>query len=364
MDLSKEFESIEFLKFLIQGMAEGVIFIDSKNITRLCNPVGGAIRGVRGDELIGKPFLDCHPKAVHGRVLKLIDDLKKKDRTEVSRTVKLKGRFYEHSYSGVRGSNGKFLGVVAVSRDITERIRLERDLKDHAEKLEHSNQMKDLFADILSHDFINPASIIKNFSEMLLDTDLSEEVEGEVRTIKRNAEKLIEMIENAKTFSKLEDVESIILEEKDIGVILRKSIDEFRPLMAMKDLKISYKQNGPFNTSVSPLIEEVFSNLISNAIKYSPQKSSIKVNIEDRQKCIVISVADQAEKISLEFRSTIFERFKRVGKESVKGSGLGLAIVKRIIDLHKGKVWVEDYPEGGNIFYVEIPKITKKVSPP
>jgi two-component system phosphate regulon sensor histidine kinase PhoR len=355
MDLSKEFESIEFLKFLIRGMAEGVIFIDAKNITRLCNPVGGAIRGVRGDELVGKPFLDCHPKAVHSKVLKLIGDLKK-DGKEVSRTVRLKGRFYEHSYSGVRDSKGKFLGVVAVSRDITDRVKLERDLKDHTERLEHSNQMKDLFADIMSHDFINPASIIKNFADLILDTDLSAEVVEEVSTIQRNAERLIEMIENARRFSKLEDVESITLEEKDLGALLKKSINEFLPLLAMKDLKISYKLNGPYNASVSPLIEDVFSNLVSNAIKYSPERGSIKVNIEDRENSIVISISDQAEKISPEYRSTVFERFKRVGKQSVKGSGLGLAIVKRIVDLHNGKVWVEDYPKGGNIFYVEIPK--------
>jgi len=69
----------------------------------------------------------------------------------------------------------------------------------------------------------------------------------------------------------------------------------------------------------------------------------------------MVSVKDRGNIIPDESKEIIFERFKRIEKRGVKGTGLGLSIVKRIVDIHKGKVWVEDNPEGGNIFLVRIP---------
>jgi PAS domain S-box-containing protein len=352
----EKFDSTEFLHYLIKGMAEGVIFIDDQNITRLCNPVGGDIRGVSGDEIVGKAFLDCHPKTVHKKVLRVIDELKNQEKREVNRTVRLKGGFYEHSYSAVRDAKGRYLGIVAVSRDITERIKLEKDLKEHAKKLEYSNNMKDLFADIMRHDFINPASIIRNFADLLLDEDLPREAAEDATTIKRSSDRLIEMIETASKFSKLEDAESLTCNQKDLGKVLKKSVSEFQPFLKEKNIEVSIKERGKCLAEVSPFIGDVFANLISNAIKYSPEGSNVLIGIEDKGENCRISVADEADKISPEHRRTIFERFRRVGKEGVKGSGLGLAIVKRIVDLHKGRVWVEDNPVGGNVFFVDIPK--------
>ncbi len=266
-------------------------------------------------------------------------------------------RLYEHSYAPVKDLKGNFLGIVSVSKDVTERERLQREIEEHTKNLEQSNRLKDLFSDILGHDLINPASIIKNFSEMLLeDKELDAETRQDLKTIKRNIERIIEMIENTKKFSKLEGIEALSLEGQDLGEVLRKTSDEFMPFITSKGLKLSLEFDGRYPAHVSPLIDDVFSNLVSNAIKYSPDSSQISININENDKAFVVSVADHAEKIPDEQKKAIFERFQRVKKGGVKGSGLGLAIVKRIMELHKGSAWVEDNPDGGNIFYVKIPK--------
>ncbi len=359
MEVGK-YRSSEFLGHLVRGMAEGVIFIDNQNIVRLCNPVGGAIRGVKGEEIVGKPFLDCHPERVHKRVLAMVEELKAEERREISRTVRLGKRYYEHSYSAVRDGDGMFLGVVAVSRDITERRKLAKKLVEHAKKLERSNNLKDLFSDIMSHDFINPSSVILNYADLLLDEDLSEEAENDAIRIKRSAERLIEMIEDARKFSKLSDNDEFIFRETNLRVVLEKSIAEFQHVLDEKKIKVILKGDEECIARVNPFIGDVFSNLISNAIKYSPEGSEILVGIEDNDGSALIAVSDQAEKIPKGYQNSIFERFMRLRKGSVKGTGLGLAIVKRVVDLHKGRVWVEDNPDGGNIFYVEIPKKNKK----
>jgi two-component system phosphate regulon sensor histidine kinase PhoR len=355
MDEGK-FRSSTFLSYLIRGMVEGVIFIDDENVIRLCNPVGGTIRGVKGDDIVGSPFLECHPKSTYKKVLDIIELLKSGKKKELKRTVRFKGGFYEHTYSAVRDKNGVYLGVVAVSRDITERVILEKDLKEHSKKLEDSNQLKDLFADIMSHDFINPASIVQNLAGFLLDESLPEEKRQDVIIIKRNADRLIEMVQNARTITRLEDAKNITFHELDLGKIILGSMTEFQPFLNEKDMKFRHSFDKKYLAEVSPVISEVFSNLISNAVKYSPEKSTIDIEIEDRGESFLIAVADQAQKIPKESRKSIFKRFTRIGKETVKGSGLGLAIVKRVVELHKGKVWVEDNPNGGNIFKVEIPK--------
>ena len=105
-----------------------------------------------------------------------------------------------------------------------------------------------------------------------------------------------------------------------------------------------------------PLIEDIFSNLISNAIKYSPAKSTVKVDISDNADSWIVSVADSGEGIAEEEKQNIFERFERAGLTNIKGTGLGLAIAKRIVELHKGTIWVEDNSEEGSKFFVSLPK--------
>jgi len=104
------------------------------------------------------------------------------------------------------------------------------------------------------------------------------------------------------------------------------------------------------------MIEDVFLNLISNTIKYSPFGSRIELDIQERGDRWVVSVKDFGEGIPEENKKKLFSRFERLGKEGIKGMGLGLAIAQRIVDLHGGHIWVEDNPDGGSIFYVSLPK--------
>ena len=89
---------------------------------------------------------------------------------------------------------------------------------------------------------------------------------------------------------------------------------------------------------------------------YSPAGNKIEVSIIDEKEHCKIYVKDWGYGIKDEDEAKLFTRFLRVNKKGVKGTGLGLAIVKRVVDLHGGKVWIEDNPEGGSVFYLEIPK--------
>ena len=245
----------------------------------------------------------------------------------------------------------------SLKSSIDERKRAEEKLKKYTKELKHSNELKDLFTDILRHDLLNPAGIVKGYTELLLNMEEDEKKDKFLQKIKQNNEKLIDIIETAANLAMFESVEELKFETKDIAVIIKDVADNFRPQIKNKQMEFEFKAKGTYPANVNPVIEEVFANLLSNAIKYSPQKSKIIVDIIDVGENWKVAVTDSGEGISDEDKPILFDRFKRVGKGCIKGTGLGLAIVKRLIELHGGSVGVEDNPAGdGCVFWVTVGK--------
>jgi signal transduction histidine kinase len=240
--------------------------------------------------------------------------------------------------------------------EIRERKAAEDKLKNYSAQLKDSNELKDLFTDVLRHDLINPASVIKGYVEYLLENEKDAKRTAALKTIERNNLKLIQMIENAANLAKLENVEELNFEKMDLRDIIDEVVQGLQPQAEEKNMCIEFRQEGNYPAQVNRIVEEVFSNLISNSIKYSPAASKITVKV-----CALkdiywkISVYDNGIGISDEDKPYIFDRFKRVGKTNIQGTGLGLAIAKRIIELHEGQIGVEDNPSGkGTVFWVTL----------
>ncbi len=269
-----------------------------------------------------------------GEVMRLVHSQMDKDGME---------HFYEITGSPLKDEYKRIIGTLAIRRDVTEQKR--------------SNELKDLFTDILRHDLLNPAGIVKGYAEVLLNMEEDEKKIRALQTIERNNERIINMIEIAAKFAKLETVEELEFEEMDIGAIFKGVVENFRLKLNEKQMILEFAAEGIYPANVNPVIEEVFANLLSNAIKYCPVESKIIIDILDSGEEWKVTVTDFGEGISDEDKPKLFERFKRVGKGSVKGTGLGLAIVKKIIVLHGGEVGVEDNPAGqGSVFWVTVKK--------
>ncbi|MEA1985237.1 MAG: PAS domain S-box protein, partial [Euryarchaeota archaeon] len=266
-------------------------------------------------------------------------------------------RWIGHLCQPVYDDKGNSLGRRGSNRDITERKRAEEDLKEYVDDLEHSNEMKDIFTDIIRHDLLNPINVIKGFTGLLLKTETDESKLLQLEKIKHSNERLIEMIQNASKFSKLDATEKIQLETADIGVLMKKAASSLERESNEKQMAIELPVCGLYSARVNSMIEDVFVNLLSNAIKYSPTGSRVMIDVLDAGGMWKVTVTDAGEGVSDENKPLVFERLKRVHKKGVKGSGLGLAIVKRIIDLHGGDVGVEDNPQGqGSVFWVSVQK--------
>lgn len=250
-------------------------------------------------------------------------------------------------------------GLITVVRDISERKEVESKLSDYAAQLKSSNELKDLFTDILRHDLLNPAGVVKGFTDMLLSEESDEKKKYKLQLINNNVTRLIEMIESAAKFAKLEDTDELEFRSMDIGSILRNVSEEFKPQLSSKDITLDMKASGTYPAIVNPLIDGVFTNFISNAIKYGPSDSIITVDVLDIGDEWKVMVSDKGGGIPDKDKLLVFNRFQRLAekKKAVKGSGLGLAIAKRIVELHGGSIGVEDNPEGkGSSFWATVKK--------
>jgi len=168
---------------------------------------------------------------------------------------------------------------------------------------------------------------------------------------------LIDILGMAAKLSRLDSDEEIEFNIIDLGFMVNIAKANFGPMFEKKGMKVVSLFSGNYPAKANMMIEEVFANLLSNAIKYSPEGSTVYVDIFDAGDEWKVQFTDFGEGIPDEDKEFVFERFKRANKTSIKGTGLGLAIVKKIIDLHGGSFGVEDNPCGdGCVFWISLKK--------
>lgn len=263
----------------------------------------------------------------------------------------------------VLDSSGEPIRMLGTIRDITaskkaelNRKSSEQELKKTVSKLKDANKLKDLFSDVLSHDLMNPAAAIKITTELLLKVETDPTKVKIINGIHKSTERLIDLCSNASKYAKISSAQQLEFSEHDLSSLFKRVLRDLDYLFAEKQIKIHADLKNEHLAQCNLMITDVFSNLISNAIKYSPEGSAVGVNIRDEGDAWVVSICDQGEGIPNEFKDQIFNRFVRVGKSGVKGTGLGLAIAKGIVDLHGGKIWIEDNPGRGSVFCVKLYK--------
>jgi len=231
---------------------------------------------------------------------------------------------------------------------------LEEKVRVRTKELSESNKLKDLFIDIMRHDLLNPAGVVRMSTQTALMDEKDSKKKETLKLIENSSNRLIKMIENASVFAKLESGEKVELKEMDLGIILKDAVEGLNSKAEERKIKLKLDAEGKFPAIVNPLIEDVIANFITNAIKYGPADSEIAIGIKKSGSSWRMWVADKGEGIPDKYKTAIFDRFTRLEKGAIKGSGLGLAIVRKIVELHNGKVWVEDNPGGGSTFIVEL----------
>ncbi|MFP4655627.1 MAG: ATP-binding protein [Methanohalobium sp.] len=243
-----------------------------------------------------------------------------------------------------------FVDITQIKEKMCEQQKYIRDL-------EESIEYKNLFADILRHDLLNPAGLVKGFTQLLLDMEKNSRKVSILEKVQHHSEKLISIIESASRLSRLESTGKLELEKMDMVPIIEQVVDDFKYQTDKNQMNVEIRADRCCPAFANDIIEDVFSNLLSNAIKYSPENSQVTIDVQDAGDFWKVSFIDSGEGINDRDKNRLFERFERVDKNNINGNGLGLAIVKKIIELHNGDIGVKDNPEGqGSIFWFTVMK--------
>jgi two-component system, chemotaxis family, CheB/CheR fusion protein len=251
-----------------------------------------------------------------------------------------------------KDSNGSAIRMVGVMYDITERKRLE--------------QQKDEFIGIASHELKTPVTSIKGYAEILQDR-FERAKDNESATLMKKLNTQLDRLTNL--IRDLLDTTKIVegnlplkLSEFDINELIASRVHELQELSKKQKIVFEAKSVKPV-TADKERIEQVVTNLITNAIKYSPNNETILVKTDAVDHKLVVSVSDKGIGIPVEFAEKVFDRFFRVSgpqMETFPGMGLGLYISEEIIRRHGGSITVESKTGQGSTFTFTLPYQEKK----
>ena len=366
--------NLAILKAIFASMEQGVVFIDDRNRIAYCNPAAEKIRNIRLGDVLGQRILECHPSRAHQKVNQVIDDLKS-DRIQGHHLMNIQmveDRFYDNTYSAVRDSNHKYLGIIVVTQEVTQRKQIEDELKEALKKLETAheeqrrlNQMKDDFLSTVSHELKTPMISVMGYLGLILKEKVGSLTEQQKKFLEISYRNLLKLEKNIDNLLDLAEIgiqkESWIFEPIDLVKIIEFSCSTVEPLAQEHQIRLEVQlPPGPVKISaVEDKLNQLFDNLFTNAIKYNRQGGRICVSLEEDPQFVFTRITDTGVGISHQSLQEVFtrhfqEKTKPLG--DAKGLGIGLSLVQEIVNLHQGKIHIESELGKGTTFTVMLPK--------
>jgi two-component system, OmpR family, phosphate regulon sensor histidine kinase PhoR len=326
----------EELDSVISSLQEGILVLNREEEIVLSN--NSFIKIIGSDIAEGRPYWECFRAPQFDELIKKTKDTK----TNISEEISFNNKTFLCSAT--------FLGakeeIAVIFHDITNIRDLEKIKTD--------------FVSNISHELRTPLTAIKGFVETLQDKVVSEENRHYLDIVGRNTDRLINIINDLLFLSELEE-KSMELEptEVDLKVLLESITRIFEQKLKEKSLSLRMDISAelPLIKADPFKLEQMFINLIDNAIKYT-EKGSIKISLKEKEGKIEIVTEDTGIGITNEHLSRIFERFYVVDKSRSKklgGTGLGLSIVKHVVMLHNGFIDVQSTPGSGTKFIILLP---------
>ena len=262
-------------------------------------------------------------------------------------------------------ANGKFEDVPKIMSP-PEIKALADDFNIMCERLKELDQMKIDFISHVSHDLRTPLTAIREASSMLLEGTYANipDKQHELLTItKEECERLIDSVNKILDLSRMEaKMMDYHFNQCSLASVIRRGVLKVAPIALRKQIGLELKPlpNIPQVNIDEERVDQVFQNLIGNALKFSKSGDSVVINVafSDSEKGFVeVSISDTGCGIQEENLELIFEKFKRIdsGIETVRGTGLGLSIAKHIITAHGGKIWAESKRGSGSTFCFTLP---------
>lgn len=337
---------------LLDSVADGIFILTADHTVERCNPAFARLLGVTVERLHGrkhedlirwrkKEGADLEQAEADGwpltpnATLYVEGDLERPERPPLPVGI---------TYAPLVSPDGVLLNVIASVRDIT--------------RFREADELKSTFISVVSHELKTPVALIKGYVSTLRRDDASwdrEIVDDSLEVIEEEADRLTGLIENLLDASRLQAGSlSINLADVDLPMLADRIAARFQTQTNHQTIMVSFPSDFPIILADEDRLGQVLSNLISNAIKYSPEGGEIRISGRVLPEQVIICTSDEGSGIASKDLPYVFDRFYRANDTSrtVKGAGLGLYLSRAIIEAHGGRIWVDSIPgEGARICF-------------
>jgi len=342
-------ESKEQFELALETYPATFLIYNDKRRIHYANTFASKITGLPIEKMINKTDEEVFEKKIVKQYLPI---LKKAYRTKKQQAGEIFTKLRFGEYSAIINfipvlSNGHIKYMFSVTHDITE-----------IKKLEHK---KDEFLNVASHELKTPITSIKMYAQILERklTDLNTNNSYLFDQMMRQIDNVINLINDLLDMSRIESGKISLAKDRfDLSLLISKTARDLQ--QSTKNHKITI--NGKVGIVIKAdkvKIEQVITNLLTNAIKYSPKGGKIMINFKKNKKNVIVGIEDNGIGIPLAKQNLIFDKYYKVdyGKEvgNTSSFGLGLFISKEIIKKHGGKIWAESKKRKGSTFYFTLP---------
>jgi hypothetical protein len=360
-------------RLLVESVKDYAIFVlDVDGHVLTWNAGAVRLKGYSSDEIIGRHFSTFYaPEDVAaGKCDRELEAAARDGRFEDEgfRYCKDGSKIWANVViTALRDPDGTLVGFAKVTRDLTERVRLE-SARAHAFAAEEAARRKDEFLAIVGHELRNPLGSIVTAAH-LLRLRGPRPTEKEVAIIERQATHMTRLVDDLLDASRaLRDKVALFPKKVEIGVVLANAIELAGPMIEHRrhSLTVDVPDGGLVVDIDVDRTGQVFGNLLTNAAKYTPEGGRIHVSAEGRDDEVVVRVEDNGEGIAPELLAHVFELFVQ-GEQgldrSVGGLGIGLAVAKKFVEAQRGRIVAESAGVGrGSRFAVHLPRVRTSVS--
>lgn len=352
--LSKEKRRLDAL---VDSVADGIIIMGFNHVVEHCNPAFAKMLGIPAREIRGQEHYDIIQliKPKNGLTLEKAEaggwPLTANTSLYVEGDLKRKnGGFLPVgiTYAPLLSIEGNLMNIIASVRDIS--------------RFREADELKSTFISVVSHELKTPVALIKGYVSTLRREDASWDrkiIDDSLQVIEEEADRLTDLIENLLDASRLQaGVLSINLCDVALDHLATRIVDRFRTQTSNHQFIIDFPDDFPPIMADEDRIAQVFSNLISNAIKYSPSGGKIIISGSTHPDHVIICVRDQGAGIAPRDIPYIFDRFYRAedASRTTKGAGLGLYLTRAVIEAHNGRIWVDPNVEMGAQICFSLPR--------
>ncbi len=339
----------------LASTTDAVLVTDHEGRVLLINPAGESALGVDAEQISGQPLKQS---TLPPALVEAFEEPLDRDGGLAREVTLSDGRTLCASVSAILSAEGQRLGRVAVMRDITQ--------------LKELNELKSSFVATVSHDLRGPLAFIRGYATMLSSVgELNEQQREYVGRILRGVGRMSDLVENLLNLGRIEAGVGLERQPCHLGVVLAETVETMRPRAAEKGVTLRLEQmdrpaggtgEAPVVSGDETLLLQAMTNLVDNAIKYTPTQGAVTVGLslrgEHPGRRAVIAVSDTGIGIAPDDQPHVFEKFyraKRHDAPDAPGTGLGLSLVKSIVGQHGGEVSVDSQLNEGSTFYVTLP---------